>query len=1374
MSSELCPKCGALYDGSVNGAGWATCDACGHLWMAAGAAKDETADLKSTQAATDDPGFDLRSAVLDSRQLVAEDSSAPTGEFRERQPTILERHDSDYMPVSYHDDPDQALTGRSVRPEADERLSPNGSQIALSLFDEIEKEIVSEKQRKGSQAQPTVAITCPVCSTDFDAPQGLQEATCPRCDSVVDISTTRMHRRDPGSGRRSNDPLINATVSGYHIDRKIGEGGMGSVYHARQLSLDRSVAIKVLPPDLKHDKKFLMRFEQEAKSLARINHPNILHIYDFGEDNRNGIYYMVMEFVDGLDLAEILRQRRRVPVLEVLDMIRQSSLGLEQAAEKGVVHRDIKPDNLMVTSDGVWKVSDFGLAKNIEASTQMTRAGIRVGTPAFMSPEQCDGHSLDFRSDIYSLGITAFVGITGRLPFDGESPFAIMLKHKTEPPPLVSKFVPDADPRVEALIVRMTAKSPDDRYSTLRELIDHVEQVMNALADGAYSPREESGKHPLLKDDAADLRVVDAPARDLPPVAGDLVDAPDLRNKTMKPFATPEEMNRPPSADVVLPPGGVSSPELPARGVDSDVNVVADVPPMPDLPGGLRLTEMGSRDDIVVPPIPGNAPPPAAPVAAAPVHAEVALPPGAQPLSLQPQAPAPASHSQGAPIPPAAAGPTADASRAGRRSATSDRLGVSNESASSSARMPLAEADESRRIAREERVTERNRKRRKEVAELEREGDELAGKGRVAQARDKWRQAAQRCLDYDRRDGILRKIERAGGELNRRRRSRLWLGVPFVIGLLVVGVYFGVPLIHNSIATNAFAQIQKISDSDQQRTQLDAFIEQQESIASWYVMAFPEYEIKAVIEARELVARMKSAKSADVENRQGADRLGRLSQRIDAGKTSFDKLAEEIEELETALPNELQPELAAEAQRVEDQRAEVLRQLAAVDAALGEGRVSAALELAQSLRADPRLGSLAMRLPIPVQVRFAELEHGIPPETRLLVDGVALPSLDTPAYRRGDRVVTLEVAAPGYDRFIHDIEPGTEPITDLEVVLQKGLSWRSPVGLHADDAKWARILSAEEGHAWVFGARGLVHLKLEDGSIVNHIEVGEAAWLDDWVTQFPEGDIFVKDRSGRVFNVVSGDIGLNRLLIDCGGPIQAYVPFKRGERWLHAVVIQTGEGYLFSALDGSLRLWENRDLVCEQQALIHDNGTNLVLVDDLSVKGFDDDGKVKVPRTFSGIREGIVARFAGLNQIVIPMMEQLRLVNVARPVDWVAGQDIALAAPVVVGLVQHGHACMAVLADATVLVAQCEPGRLTKAWQQQIPSASGAIRCATMSHDYVVVGDTGGTLTVFRRATGDLHQVLDHGSAVLSVYVAGSRLLVYGEDGAVVSYGLRQ
>jgi serine/threonine protein kinase len=385
-----------------------------------------------------------------------------------------------------------------------------GDPFDPDLFDRMERDAQQQRAKQHTVAEipvetappPAVAarqVTCPVCGHGFlTAKADADQQVCPQCHTSFNIAKGHVVSGGPRQG--NDDPLLGRALRGCLIDRKIGEGGMGSVYHARQLSLDRSVAVKVLPPELARNRNFISRFEREAKSLAKINHPNILHIYDFGEEPQLSVYFMIIEFVEGKDLGEILHEQYSMGQVEVLDIVRQAALGLEMAAEKGVIHRDIKPDNLMLTAEGVCKVSDFGLAKGHGAERDVTNVGVRVGTPAFMSPEQCDGVDVDFRSDIYNLGCTAFLALTGSLPFDADTPFAIMLKHKNDPVPTLKSFNPNIHPRVDSLVQRMIAKRPADRFATLRELIDLVEELEVELAGTTNVLRKSRGPFRIMSD----------------------------------------------------------------------------------------------------------------------------------------------------------------------------------------------------------------------------------------------------------------------------------------------------------------------------------------------------------------------------------------------------------------------------------------------------------------------------------------------------------------------------------------------------------------------------------------------------------------------------------------------------------------------------------------------------------------------------------------------------------------------------------------------------------------------------------------------------------------------------------------------------------
>ena len=305
------------------------------------------------------------------------------------------------------------------------------------------------------------------------------------------------------------DPLINQTIGGCAILEIIGQGGMGVIYKGRQKSLDRVVAVKVLAPHLANDANFVTRFQKEARAIARVNHPHILAVYDVGTDQN--INYMIMELIEGESLAELQAERRgALEWREATEFVRQSAQGLEAAQATGIIHRDIKPENLMVTRKGQIKVSDFGLAKEADGTGTQTSVDSVMGTPAFMSPEQCDGKKVDGRSDIYSLGGTWYRLITGRLPFEAETAMSTMYRHKHEaliPPNEVLPTVPRA---ISDVICKMMAKKREHRYQTFTEVIDAIETAVKkaeeAEAGGGAGHYDESMQGPPQQntyDDAA-------------------------------------------------------------------------------------------------------------------------------------------------------------------------------------------------------------------------------------------------------------------------------------------------------------------------------------------------------------------------------------------------------------------------------------------------------------------------------------------------------------------------------------------------------------------------------------------------------------------------------------------------------------------------------------------------------------------------------------------------------------------------------------------------------------------------------------------------------------------------------------------------------
>jgi serine/threonine protein kinase len=268
----------------------------------------------------------------------------------------------------------------------------------------------------------------------------------------------------------------NAHCGKYEVRSMLGQGGMGIVYESFDSELDRTVALKVLNRDLCRNPRFIDRFKREAKAAARLSHPNITHVYAIGEDNGN--HYFAMEYVDGQNLDEILKETGPLPPVKALDMIRQTAVGLRVALQSKIVHRDIKPSNLLLTQEGEIKVTDFGLAKALMTTpaVELTTTGVVMGTPVYMSPEQSKGGDVDHRSDIYSLGATFYHLVVGKAPFQADSPIAVILKHINE----AVTFPDDHELPVPIcqVIKHMLEKDPAERYQSYDELILDIDRVI--------------------------------------------------------------------------------------------------------------------------------------------------------------------------------------------------------------------------------------------------------------------------------------------------------------------------------------------------------------------------------------------------------------------------------------------------------------------------------------------------------------------------------------------------------------------------------------------------------------------------------------------------------------------------------------------------------------------------------------------------------------------------------------------------------------------------------------------------------------------------------------------------------------------------------
>ena len=267
----------------------------------------------------------------------------------------------------------------------------------------------------------------------------------------------------------------------YELEELVGSGGMSSVYRAHDRLLDRKVALKVLHQQYTDDAEHVGRFRHEARAVATLSHPNIVTVIDRGE--HDGRQFIVLEYVDGENLKQLI-QRGPVPVATALELAIQISQGLAFAHQQGLVHRDVKPQNVLLNGDGQAKVTDFGIARSLDVQHGMTQTGTVLGTSDYIAPEQAQGQRVDEHTDVYSLGVVLYELLTGEVPFPGENFVAVAMRHINEPPPSIRDRRPDVSPRLEAAVQRAMAKDARDRFPTMADFRRELEACL-AEAQGA-------------------------------------------------------------------------------------------------------------------------------------------------------------------------------------------------------------------------------------------------------------------------------------------------------------------------------------------------------------------------------------------------------------------------------------------------------------------------------------------------------------------------------------------------------------------------------------------------------------------------------------------------------------------------------------------------------------------------------------------------------------------------------------------------------------------------------------------------------------------------------------------------------------------------
>ncbi|HKB14483.1 MAG TPA: FHA domain-containing serine/threonine-protein kinase, partial [Planctomycetota bacterium] len=304
----------------------------------------------------------------------------------------------------------------------------------------------------------------------------------------IQVGSTILTLFDPAKAAKEADEVVGREIGGYRILEHLGRGGMGIVYRALQVSLDRVVALKVLSRELTADPSFVERFLREARAAAALSHPNLVAVYDAGSEA--GLSYYSMEFMEGGTVEDRILKGGKIPLLEGLRVLRDAARALRFAEEKGIVHRDVKPGNLMVDSHGIAKLADLGLAAEREEVERRELGGI-FGTPHFISPEQARGEPVDARSDLYSFGASAYRVLTGQTPFSGKTVREILRAQLKDDPAPPRSHDPSIPAEVESVVLRCLRKSPAERFASAREVLEALEPVIDRLEGrrtGGLSP----------------------------------------------------------------------------------------------------------------------------------------------------------------------------------------------------------------------------------------------------------------------------------------------------------------------------------------------------------------------------------------------------------------------------------------------------------------------------------------------------------------------------------------------------------------------------------------------------------------------------------------------------------------------------------------------------------------------------------------------------------------------------------------------------------------------------------------------------------------------------------------------------------------------
>jgi serine/threonine protein kinase len=331
-----------------------------------------------------------------------------------------------------------------------------------------------------------------------------------------------------------SDPLIGQTIGNYEVLHRLGKGGMATVYRARQTNMARDVAIKIMSADLAEDPKFVQRFEREAQVIANLQHPRILPVHDFGHEGE--LFYLVMRVIDGESLYHRMLQGP-LPIMTTAKFVTQIAEALDYAHAQGVIHRDLKPNNVLIDEWDNCYLMDFGLAKMLAATHSLTQTGTVIGTPAYMAPEQWRGESVDARTDVYALGVMLYEMVLGHPPFESDTPFTLMYKHINDPPPRPTALIPDMPDEVEDVILKALAKEREERYQAAGDLAREFTSVARVAGSLVVRERLEDEFDSVSGEPAAAEAVEDE-------------ESPRAAGEVARPSGPVDEVAAPDAADV--------------------------------------------------------------------------------------------------------------------------------------------------------------------------------------------------------------------------------------------------------------------------------------------------------------------------------------------------------------------------------------------------------------------------------------------------------------------------------------------------------------------------------------------------------------------------------------------------------------------------------------------------------------------------------------------------------------------------------------------------------------------------------------------------------------------------------------------------------